>query len=98
MPIAPTSGDPKRTGAMSETSQSSPPQIVQHQRRGRLGRADHAGDARARMRARADEIEVGDAIVAIVDAEQGGLRQQRLQAEGGAQMRVQVAARNPAGV
>ena len=45
---------------------------------------------RPRLRACADEIEVRDLIVAIVHAEPRALGQGRLQAEGAAEMRVQI--------
>ena len=41
------------------------------------------------MRSCAYEIEVADDVIAIVHAEIGALREQRLQAEGGAQMGVE---------
>ena len=66
-------------------------EIIDHQSRGRLGAADDAGNARARMRAGADEIEVRDRVVAIVDAEPGALGQQRLEAEGRAEMGAEIA-------
>ena len=49
------------------------------------------GNARARMGAGADEIEVADDVVAIVGAEPGALGQQRLEAEGGAEMGAEIA-------
>src|SRR3546814_10651368 len=66
-------------------------QILQHQLRRRLGRSDHARNARARMRPRPHEIEVLDAIIAVVDAKPCGLPKQRPKAEGGAEVRVQLA-------
>src|SRR5688572_22124633 len=50
-------------------------QILEHQPGRRLGAADHAGNARARVRARADQIEVQDVVVTIMPAEPGALRQ-----------------------
>ncbi len=64
--------------------------VSQHQRRGRLGAPDHAGDPGTRMRARADEIEVRDRVVAVVRAELRALGQDRLEAERRAEMRVEV--------
>ena len=49
------------------------------------------GNAGAGMGARADEIEVRDRVVAIVHPEPGALGQQRLEAEGGAEMRAEIA-------
>src|SRR3546814_17524568 len=43
------------------------------------------------MRPRPHEIEVLDAIIAVVDAKPCGLPKQRLKAEGGAEVRVQLA-------
>jgi hypothetical protein len=57
-------------------------QVADHQRRGRLSAADDTRNAGTRMRARPDEIQVRDGVVAIVDPEEGALRQQRLEAEG----------------
>jgi hypothetical protein len=42
------------------------------------------------MRPGADKVKVRQHIVAIVHAEPGALRQQRFQAEGAAQMRVEI--------
>lgn len=42
---------------------------LHNQAGGRFGAADHAGDARARVSARADEVEVGIVIVAVMPAE-----------------------------
>src|SRR3546814_17293782 len=58
-------------------------QILQHQLRRRLGRSDHARNARARMRPRPHEIAVLAALIAVVDAKPCGLPKQRLKAEGG---------------
>src|SRR3546814_1165787 len=54
---------------------------LQHQRRARLRARHHPRYPRARMRAGADEIEVGDVVVAIVHPEPCALRQRRLEAE-----------------
>src|SRR5689334_15930451 len=62
----------------------------QHQRRSRLGASYNPRNPRPRMRPRTDEIEVRDMIVAIMDAEPGALGQDRLEAEGAAEMRVQI--------
>src|SRR3546814_5913373 len=66
-------------------------QVLQHQPRGRLGGTDHAWNARSRMRARADEVEVADAVIAVIRAEPRRLPQQRFEAERRTQMRVQLA-------
>lgn len=50
------------------------------------------------MRSRAHEIEVGDLVVAIVNAEPGGLRQDWLQAERGAQMSMKILAEISRGI
>src|SRR3546814_3740952 len=63
---------------------------LQHQRRARLRARHHPRYPRARMRAGADEIEVGDVVVAIVHPEPCALRQRRLEAERAPQMRVQI--------
>src|SRR3546814_11001956 len=64
--------------------------ILDHQSCGRLGASHHAGNSRPRMRARSNEIEIVDHIVAIMCAEKGALRQRGLQRKGAAQMCAQV--------
>ena len=79
-------GEPVRRDA----SASAPtPEIAQHQARRRLGRVDHARHARAGVRARADDVEPGDARVAVVRAKVRALRQARRQRERRAVERVQ---------
>lgn len=56
-----------------------PPEVGQHEAGSRVGRTDHAGDAGARVRAGADEVEAADAIVAVVDPEVCALSQHRLE-------------------
>ena len=55
--------------------------VLQHQAGGRFAAADNAGDARARMGARAHEIVIVYHIIAIVAAQIRALPQQRLKAE-----------------
>ena len=70
-------------------------EVGQHKPGGRLGRADHARHASARVRARADEVEVGDHVVSVVGAEPGALGEDRLQREGRALPGAQLALESP---
>ena len=65
-------------------------QIFEHQFGGRLGAADDAGDAGTGVGARADEIEIVDHIIAVVRTEPGALSKQRFEAEGAADMGVEI--------
>ena len=64
--------------------------VGDHQLSGRLGRTDDAGDARAGMRAGADEVQVLQHVVAVVRAEERALPQHGFEAEGAAEMGVQL--------
>src|SRR5690606_6187499 len=72
---------------------SSVMESLQHQARGGLGGTDHAGHAGAGMGAGAHQIEVVDPGVAVVGPEPGALGENRLQREGGTQVRVELIAK-----
>ena len=57
-----------------------------------LGRAEDAGHAGAGVGAGADEVEVGDVLAPVVEAEVGRLGERRLDGEAGAVQGVQVVA------
>ena len=81
-------------GLRDERAAAQRREVLDHQPGGRLGAADDAGNAGAGMGAGADEIEVGDLVVAIVDPEPGALGQQRLEAEGRAEMRAELVSKS----
>src|SRR5690606_33244077 len=56
--------------------------VIDHQPGRGLGATDHAGNTSTGMGAGTDKVQVRQSIVAVVDAEKGALRQQRLETEG----------------
>ena len=64
--------------------------VLEHQFRRGLRTSDDPRDPRAGMGAGADEIEIGDFRIAVVNAKIGALSQQRLKAECGSEVRAKL--------